>query len=471
MMDITLFWSLFVVLGITYFAIAMSASRNIVSDDEFFYGDRKFGVFPISLSLAAAHIGGGFFLGSAQEAYFFGLYGVFYNLGICAGFFILALGLANKLRRENIRTTAELFFTKYGSNFLRRIASLLSIITLGGILTGQIIASRKLLDSLVGQYHWVLIIFWLLVIIYTMIGGLKAIIATEIFQLFVIVLVFLCVCLMYFSANDLAFTISWNMFELFTVDSLFEAPSYHRYMSLFLTPFFYAFFAQDLGQRFFSTRTPKIASFSAFFAGIIILLFAFLPVLIGMQARFLGLEPHLKGSVIFSLFEKSTSPFFYYLLVCAVIAAISSTADAVLCAIGSNVVQDFFLASEKLEMEKIVGVLLSRIIVLFIGITALFLAYHIDDILTVLLFSYEISISCVLVPIIFALILSNPRYPAALLAMTMGLVGFIVFRFYHPIPKELLSIMFSLLGYFIGHFYDYIKEKKTAKNSISCPKK
>src|SRR5262245_14750935 len=148
-MDIALFWSIFVILGVTYFAIAMGASRILEPNESFFYGERRFGIIPLSLSLAATHIGGGMVLGTSEEAYRAGFNGLVYSLGISAGFLALGLGLAKKIRDENSSTMVELFFTKYGSKVLRRIGSLMSIITLGGILVGQIIASRKLLDHLI----------------------------------------------------------------------------------------------------------------------------------------------------------------------------------------------------------------------------------------------------------------------------------------------------------------------------------
>jgi len=456
--DISLFWSLFVILAITYFAIAMGASRNLETDDDFFYGRRQFGVTALSLSLAAIQIGGGVVLATAEEAYRVGLYGITYSLGICGGFFVLALGIAYRLRRLNIRTIAEIFSLRYHSTALRRLASTMSILTLMGILISQIIASRILLDTVAGEYHWILILFWLLVIIYTMFGGLKAVIATEIFQIVLVVAVFLGILLIYSWKRPESFDLFWHPSKILAIHAMFAHPEPSRLWSLFLLPLFYTVLAQDLGQRFFSARTPTTALVSVLFALLIVLGFSCFPVIFGMEARQLGIEVAAGQSTMLVLLERTLEPFFYYLVVCAIIAAISSTADAILCAIGSNVVEDFLLVSSDGPVDKYLSILISRVVILFFGICALIMGYQFNDILGVLSLSYELSISCLLIPIIFGMFSKNPKMESAIASMIAGLLGFIVCRFSLPffMPCELLSVLASLVGYCGGYFYKYI---------------
>ena len=462
-MDIALFWSIFVILGVTYFAIACGASRTLEPDESFFYGQRNFGVIALSLSLAATHIGGGMVLGTSEEAYRRGFNGMFYNLGVAAGFFLLGL-FAYKIRKESFSTTVELFSTKYGSKTLRCIASLMSILTLSGILVGQIIASRKLLDSLVGQYQWILVIFWVLVIIYTMFGGLRAVIATEMFQIVFVMSITAFMLSFYLKDRSLAFDPSVYVHELLNTkpDKNFFND---RHGVLFFMPLFYVFIAQDLGQRVLAARTSLVASASCLVAGLLILGFSLMPVIVGLEARHLGLVVK-NGSVFLQLFAHS-EPFFYYLLICGVIAAISSTADAVLCAIGSNVIEDFGLGAENNQSEKYIGIMLSRVVIFVIGIASLIIAYQVDDILGVLALSYEISISCLLVPVFLGLLIPKPKVEAALCSMAFGALGFVIFRLFPlGIAKEFLSIILSGLGFMIGYLYSFSKKISQDKRSV-----
>jgi len=453
--DIALFWSLFVILAITYFAIAMGASRNLDSDDDFFYGQRSFGLMAMTLSLAAIQIGGGVVLATGDQAYRFGFYGIAYSLGICAGFLVLALGFAYKLKRLNMKTVVEIFTIKYRSLMLRRLASFLSILTLGGILVSQIIASRKLVDAVAGKYHWILVVFWLFVIVYTMFGGLRAVVATQIFQIVLVLVVFLGMLAIYVWKRPLSFDLFHEPFKHFTSSSTFEDVSFRHLWALFLLPLFYALLSQDLGQRFFSSKTPVTASLAALFAGVLVLGFSVIPVMLGMEARHLGIEVELGHSAILTLLKQRLEPFFYYLVICAIIAAISSTADAVLCAIGSNVVEDFLLASTDGPIDQHLSVLISRVVTLLIGLVALLIAYQFNDVLGMLSFSYELSVSCLLVPIVIGLFAKRPKLEAGAAAMIAGLIGFFCFRLYPLplVPAELLSVILSLVGFLIGHFY------------------
>ncbi len=233
-----------------------------------------------------------------------------------------------------------------------------------------------------------------------------------------------------------------------------------RHGVLFFMPLFYVFIAQDLGQRILSARSSWVASISSFVAGLLVLGFSFMPIIVGLEARHLGMVVKNQGSVFLQVFSHS-EPFFYYLLICGVIAAISSTADAVLCAIGSNVIEDFGLGAENNQAEKYIGIMFSRIAIFVIGIISLVIAYQVDDILWVLALSYEISISCLLVPVVFGLFLPKPRIEAALFAMIFGMLGFILFRIYPlGLAKEFLSIILSGVGFLIGYLFSLGKNRQ-----------
>ena len=185
-----LFLSLFIGLGLIYLILGLFVSRGIKTKEDYFLAGRELGLVPLTFTLIATQVGGGMMLGTAAQSYKVGYFGIFYTLGISLGFLILGLGLAAKLRSFNVVTTAELFEVKYNSVFLRKIASLLSIVTLFGILGAQVIALRSVLFALGLENELVFIAFWLFIIIYTMLGGLKAVAITDTFQILFLLTVF-----------------------------------------------------------------------------------------------------------------------------------------------------------------------------------------------------------------------------------------------------------------------------------------
>src|SRR3989338_6896472 len=189
-MSITLFLILLFSLTTIYFIIGLITSRKVTTVDDYFLANRQVGVLPLTFTLVATQLGSGLLLGTAARAYNIGLWGILYTLGISLGFLILGCGFAAKLQSLNITTTAEIFETRYKSYKLKLFASLVSIISLWGILVAQIIASHQLFISCgIDDPRW-LICFWSLLIGYTMLGGLRSVIIIDTLQVAFILIIF-----------------------------------------------------------------------------------------------------------------------------------------------------------------------------------------------------------------------------------------------------------------------------------------
>jgi len=74
------------------------------------------------------------------------------------------------------------------------------------------------------------------------------------------------------------------------------------------------------------------------------------------------------------------------------------------------------------------------------------------NIIGILIESYEISVSCLLVPLLFCYFKKQANKYAAIGGVAGGLIGLIVFRLWTPpAPRELLTLLLSLSGYFVGN--------------------
>src|SRR5206468_1706915 len=109
---------------------------------------------------------------------------------------------------------------------------------------------------------------------------------------------------------------------------------------------------------FFASRTRMVACISALCAGVFLILFSLVPVYFGVKARLLGLPATAGSSPLMPAIAALTNDVVLMLATCGVIAAICSTADTLLCAISSNLVQDFSVrrmgADEELKESKII---------------------------------------------------------------------------------------------------------------------
>lgn len=448
-MNSTLFLTIFSALGIIYLILGFFASRNIKTTVDYFLAGRKLGFFAVTFTLIATQLGGNMVIAASQWAYNYGLYGILYAMGMALGFLLLSTGFAAKLHACNVSTTAELFETKFNSPLLRKIASLISILSLCGILVATILASKTLLNGLGISNETIFIIFWLFIIAYTMIGGLKAVVVTDVFQvLFIIVIlggIFL-YCLFYQPAPIVSLITLFEKQSSFTTTTLNAA----KIVAVFLMPALFSLMEQDLAQRFFSARSQRVALAAALGAAVFIILFGFIPIYFGMQANLTNIVIPDGGNSLVAMLEFITnSNVFFILAICAITAAITSTADSLLCAISSNIAQDFdpfwFRFRNKL--------MLSQGVTLLAGIGSFIVSYIVtQQILDVTIASYELSVCCLLVPFLFALFKDNLNKNAAIGAALFGLIGFVFFRIYPvPIAKEIATLSLSLFGYWIGN--------------------
>jgi len=189
-MDALLFLTVFGCLGALYFFLALRASKKVTTDTDYFVASRSLNTLQITCNLIATQLGGGMLLGTAASAYEKGYFGILYTLGMALGFILLSCGIASRLQQFKVTTTAELFETQYGSPTLKKIASLLSIITLFGILIAQVVGFKSLMAAVGFGSGFIVLPFWLSVIAYTMIGGLRAITINDMVQLGIITATF-----------------------------------------------------------------------------------------------------------------------------------------------------------------------------------------------------------------------------------------------------------------------------------------
>lgn len=437
-------FALFIALGTLYYILGKKTSQEVTTTDDYFLASRGLGVRAVTFTLIATQLGGGMLLGTAEQAYKFGIYGILYTLGMALGFMILGSGLAAKLQALNVTTTAQLFETQYKSVLLKKVASALSVITLCGILVAQVVGAQALFAGLGISNPLIFVAFWCFIIFYTMMGGLKAVVIADFFQVCFIIAIFGSIFLYSLYQNPASLKTLFNSSDLFETTNF----SLHKISAVLLMPALFSLIEQDLAQRFFAAKTKAVAASSAIFASLFMIIFALVPIYFGMQAQLLGLDVPTGASPLIPVLSFLTHPIIANLAICGIIAAITSTADSLLCAVSSNITQDFVFAHANIKNK----LRFSKIVTACVGLVVLGAAYLVPaDIIDILIGSYELSVCCLLIPLLFAYMKKSTNKNAAVLSVLGGFIGFIVFRYYPvPLPKELAALGLSLVGYFFG---------------------
>lgn len=139
-----------------------------------------------------------------------------------------------------------------------------------------------------------------------------------------------------------------------------------------------------------------------------------------------------------------------------VFAAIISTANAVLCAVSGNLVQDFEIA----QLSKKHKLLICQTVTLVVGLIGLLVSFYYTDLLALLVDSYAIPVTALLVPLLVAFYSTGTgmlsRW-AAYTSVFAGLCAFIVLGLFERtlfIAPALDALLISAIGFALGYIVD-----------------
>ena len=453
-----LFFGLLGAFGLTYYFIGKSASKKMNDNEGYFLGGRSLGFFSLTLTLLATQLGGGTMQGASEEAFSKGWVVLFYPAGMCFGFLALALGFGAKLRKLGLSTVAELFEKVYRSPSFRKLASLISILTMFAVLVGQGVAARKFFGSLGFDSPLIYIGFWLLILVYTVIGGLKAVVNTDVVKAIFIMIVLAVV----------TFAAQFGLSQATLIAPQFVATSSGSipWVSWFLMPMLFMVFEQDMAQRCFAAKSGKAVTVAGILAALLLFGSSIFSVYFGMKAAQMGIDPNAGKSVLFEAIIQLTSPVVATFFSVAFVMIILSTADSLLCSVSSNLALDFPIGkglSDRFPLSKKTRgkqqVVLSQALTLVVGLAAMSCSFCFDRVLPLLLQGYEFSVVTLFFPVVMALFLKRPRIAAAITSMSMGALGFFLFRIWEiPFPKEVVSLAMSFVGFWSVQTYLSRKE-------------
>ncbi len=434
-MNMMLFVSIVFALQLICFIAGKRASGNLNNQEDYFLAGKGIKFFPLLMTFVATQIGGGTVLGAAEEAFRFGWAVMLYPLGASLGFALLAMGVGKRLARFQVSTVAQLFEVVYRSRRLKQAASILSILSLFMILAGQVIASKKFMMSLGMDQLPLFLLFWGIVILYTAMGGLKAVVSIDVIQAVFFIVVFAAGFCYVVYTTDVSALQADNSFD-------FSLPKLSGWL---LMPLLFMVIEQDMAQRCFAANSPRTVTRAAAWAAVITLLVCVIPVYFGVIGKQLGIDPSAGSSVFMDVAQALTSPAFAAFIGCAVLMAVISTAISLINAVSSNMSQDFNLLGK--------GIGSSRCVTGVIGAAAVGASFFFGGIVDLLIQSYELSVYCLFIPVVFALYRPQGNARAALFAMVCGGIGFILTRIWEtPVPKEVICIAISLAGFVIGNY-------------------
>ncbi|MDI9431475.1 MAG: sodium:solute symporter family protein [Planctomycetota bacterium] len=408
-------------------AIGLHFFRRNESREDYYVGGRRISAGHVGMSIVATDVGGGFSIGLGGLGFAIGLAGSWLLFTGLVGAWLCAVVMVPRIKTLDVThgllTYPDFLRLRYGKP-VAAVAALISGIGYLGFTSAQILAGAKLAaGSVFADITWAdplklsLYLMAAVILIYTVLGGIKAVIYTDTMQ-WIILLVGLALFGLPFAYvrvggwAGMAETLPDGHFRLTNVSPV-------QIVNWFVTIIPIWFVAMTLYQRIYACRNVKDAKRAFFIAGLLEYpVMAFLGVALGMMARvvFPTAEPEMAMPM---LLRDALPMGITGIVVAAYFSAIMSTADSCLIASSANWVNDV-IGQLGVRLSTRAFMRLSQIVTLVVGILALLLAGAFDTVLGLILNAYAFMVSGLLVPTLGAYFWKRSRPQAALISMLGG---------------------------------------------------
>ena len=263
-----------------FIIIAVLDIRKVKSFSDYGVAGKSQGTFAVTMTLLATVLGASTTIGIADTVYQIGFPGIWWLIFGALGLLLQSFILSEKVRETNADTLPELARITVGRG-AELLLALIIVVSWIGVIAGQLVAMNALVTFAIGRNsRLIFAVVSIIVIGYTLAGGQMSVVKTDKLQLIIIMVgIIICCAYLYFiKGGDTDAVI--NGIEFLNKD--------YRPMNLF-TQFFVIggvyFLGPDIMSRNFISKDEKTAKRSAFFAGVILLLFSLVITFTGMWVK------------------------------------------------------------------------------------------------------------------------------------------------------------------------------------------
>ncbi len=406
------------------------------SMEDYYVGGRKMGSWHVGLSVVATDVGGGFSIGLGGLGFLIGLAGSWMLFTGLIGAWLSAVLLIPRIKKipgnERFYTFPQLF-NHYYDHRVALIAGIISAIGYIGFTSSQLLAGAKLASATFQELNLnhAILIMGAVAVVYTVMGGLKAVIYTDSIQWAILItgLIFVGIPMSYVALGG------WDEISDFLPDRFLSLTNvrWQDLVNWAVTIIPIWFVGMTLYQRIYATRSIKEAKRAWFIAGLFEWpVMAFMGVILGLFAR-IALD---KGLLVETGFEdmanfdpemglplllRNVLPYGAMgLILAAYFSAILSTADSCLMAASGNILTDIIEKFTSFKSGHKTALRISKVLTFAVGVLAIIIALKMRVVLDLMLYSYAFMVSGLLMPVIGALFMKRTDVVAALSSMIAG---------------------------------------------------
>lgn len=454
--------------------IGIKSAGKIKNQEDFLVAGNRLNYSLYVPSMAAVMIGGGVTFGTVGLSYQYGISGIWLGGMFGIGFFAFGILLPKKLSQLKVFSVSELLGNEYGdsSRFLSGAVMIIYdlMIAVNAIIgTGVILATLFKFNLSTG-----IIIGGLVVVLYTVLGGMWAVTLTDVVQYWIL-MIGIVLLLMPFGIQHVGgFSALTNKVDPSFLS--FTSIGTKQIISFLFLYLFGVMIGQDVWQRAFTAKNKTVMQKGAFLAGFSCVIYAIACALIGITASIVLPSLDDPQDALSELIQTILPVGLSGLTIAAILAALMSSASGTLLASSTVMVNDYVMPISKLVFNKeyhnkqIIGV--TRIVTVLLSIVALFIALYLKSILAALDLAYALLSGGIFLPVMAALFWKRVSAKTALFSMigssALVVIGIIIegLSSYNPIIYGLIGGgVIMLAGILISKPNDHAKGDYTEVKS------
>ncbi len=382
--------------------IGTYAGRSITSIKEFAVGRRNYSSFTVFATLSASFIGGGYTFGLSEKVFTSGISNIICLLGFSLQQILIALILAPRMQPfYDSLSVGDIMAKLYGPTG-RLTTGVCSILVSAGIVGAQVNATGYVFNLFLGIDHNLGVLIGCgIVIAYSVFGGMKAVVATDILQfgcLIIAIPLTLIIGILYVGGFA-SFVASIPPAHLQIPGSMPMGAMASLFLSLLLGEALVPAYVQ----RLFIAKDINHTKRGILWSGLTSIPFFALAGGLGLLA--LTLEPTLNSNIAMPHVLQTVLPIgLKGFAIAGIIAVVMSSADSHLNAAAIAAVHDVIKPLNKTPITNRNELRLTRLATLAIGVMSIVFAISIESVLDVLLYSYNFWAPTILIPLVAGII-------------------------------------------------------------------
>jgi SSS family transporter len=406
--------------------VGVYCSRKIASESDYLLAGRSLGVGMGSLSVFATWFGAETCIGAAGSVYENGLSGATVDpFGYTLCLVLMGLVFAAHLWRRNLTTLADLFLQRYSAG-IQSFAVLLIAPTSIMWAAAQVRAFGQVLSSASGlEVDIAIAVAAVVVIVYTMYGGLLADVVTDAVQgIALIIGLLLLLVLVLEAGGGINVAIARLDAEQLGFFGTSETSGLET-LEQWAIPICGSVLSQELVARVLASRSPEAARRACVYGGLLYLAVGLIPVTLGLLGMQLLPGLNEPEQILPTLAQKYLHSFFYVVFAGALISAILSTVDSALLAASALLSHNLVVPLMRIQDEA-AKVKIARMIVLASGIVAFALALNAGRVYTLVEEASAFGSAGIFTVVIFGLFTSFGGAFSAGVTLAAGMLTWII---------------------------------------------